>query len=181
MFYNSKLTAPFESPLEEQFFSLITPYLKKPLLPQYAVDTICFSFRFDFFIRCETHKIGIELDGVTTHSESSRAYDFWRDSVLLCEEHATIIYRLSGSYLRKYLKHAVLELLTELPACMVLDDPQPLHTCAPAVPLYSITPGTLKQQNRQTIYTFISQQNGGRLNPLIYRYKKTYGDLGITC
>jgi len=174
---------PFESPLEEEFFKITAPLLKHGLdiIPQFEVETICKKFRLDFFIKCGDQKIGFELDGPTTHDENSRIYDYWRDSIILIENHVNLICRLNGSGLKKNLNWAILQLVDYIPGCFNLDkikQHEIFDNIEDEIKNFQLVTETKEDKGRQKIYNYLIKENGGRLNPLIYKYKKQFGDFG---
>ncbi len=179
-----KHSPPFESPLEEKFFNSLISFLKHELyfIPQFEVETICKKFRLDFFINCSKCKIGFELDGPTTHNENSKIYDFWRDSIILMENHVDVIYRLSGPDLMENLDHAIIYLADKIPDCFNQKKIKQ-HNFSGSEDEekegFQIITETRKDKDRQKIYRFLLEENGGRLNPLIYKYKKQFGDYGF--
>ncbi|KAA3608828.1 MAG: hypothetical protein D8M58_19010 [Calditrichaeota bacterium] len=178
-----KISPPFESPLEETFNNRLIPLLKKNvnLIPQYEVETICNNFRLDFFIGHKKQKIGIELDGPTTHDQKAQIYDYWRDSVILSEKHVDKIYRISGQGLIDNLNVIMIKLFKIIPQFLDLDKQKNIVLSDADIDKeFEIIVESMDDVGRGKIYKYIQNQNGGRLNPLIYKYKKQYGHFGYS-
>jgi very-short-patch-repair endonuclease len=175
---------PFESPLEEKFYNTITPLLlnNTKLIPQYEIETICKKFRLDFFIDCNNYKIGFELDGPTTHDQNSKIYDYWRDTIILYEGHVDEIYRFSGTDLMENMGKAILLLTDHIPKCIKLEKINKRNfsdSNAGENADFQLMIEEKEDAGRKKIYNYLLNEKGGRLNPLIYKYKKQYGDYGF--
>lgn len=104
---------PYESPIEDIFARSYERYAAHSVnvFPQKEVETICGRFILDFLIQDEAgHRIGIECDGRRFHDESR---DEWRDSMILGDSHADVIYRLRGVDINYFIED-ILYLLAEL-------------------------------------------------------------------
>lgn len=210
---------PYESLLEEVFAKSIKKYLKNEIIlqEQHEVETLCGLFRFDFIIEYNSRIIAFECDGQNFHDENAAIYDFWRDSVLLAENHAQIIFRLSGPvlmqkmadclFLLSYIyaeifNHKTIQELKIQTSPLVLEQvfhqatvktPNQNHifkilfpeeSKISTTPVEEISWICLKSESyaddrHKKIYGYIKRNNGGRLNPLIYKYHKKYKNYGL--
>lgn len=185
----------FDSPLEESFFNSISDLLKKKitLIPQSEIETKFGKFRIDFVIENASRQIGIELDSLSTHDKNAQVYDFWRDSILLIEEHVDVLYRFNGNDISNKI-----DVILNLFSVFEKDIFKTSYLAGRTPIVYSPHKNFMKvemdtshekwiemriekaiEQSRLDIYQYIQASNKKRLNPLIYSYFKKNGHYGF--
>lgn len=89
-----------ESPIEEILLNHIVKFLheKTEIFVQYPISTISGNFRSDIALQNEDKLIIIECDGEEHHTkEKDEWYDEWRDTLILIQKNAQVIYRVKGT------------------------------------------------------------------------------------
>ena len=88
-----------ESPIEEIFLNHIIKFLDQntELSIQFPISTISGNFRADIALIKEGKIVVIECDGEEHHTQEKDIwYDEWRDTLILAQERANVIYRVRG-------------------------------------------------------------------------------------
>lgn len=89
-----------ESPIEEILLNHIVKFLheKTEIILQYPIFTISGNFRADLALKKEDKLIIIECDGEEHHTEEKDVwYDEWRDTLILIQKKAQVLYRVKGT------------------------------------------------------------------------------------
>lgn len=88
-----------ESPIEEVLLNHIDKFLDKEtqVFIQYPISTISGNFRGDIALKRGDRVVLLECDGEEHHSkEKDDWYDEWRDTLILIQKKADVIYRIKG-------------------------------------------------------------------------------------
>lgn len=88
-----------ESPIEEILLNHIVKFLHEEtkVIVQYPISTISGNFRADIALQNNDKIIIIECDGKEHHTkEKDDWYDEWRDTLILIQNKAQVIYRVRG-------------------------------------------------------------------------------------
>jgi len=88
-----------ESPIEEILLNHIIKFLngKTEIVVQYPISTISGNFRADIVLRKGERIVIIECDGEEHHTKDRDDwYDEWRDTLILIQRKADVIYRIKG-------------------------------------------------------------------------------------
>jgi len=100
--FNSKHSFDYdkvESPIEEILLNHIIKFLDKEteLMIQYPISTISGNFRADIALKKNERIVIIECDGEEHHTKDrDNWYDEWRDTLILIQRKAHVIYRVKG-------------------------------------------------------------------------------------
>lgn len=95
-----------ESPIEEIFINHLIKFLCKDteIIVQYPLNTISGDFRADIALKKDDKIVLIECDGKDFHTlDKDDWYDEWRDTLILIQKRAHVIYRLKGKDIQRNL------------------------------------------------------------------------------
>ncbi len=89
-----------ESPIEEILLNHIVKFLanETKIITQYPISTISGNFRADIALKNGKKVVVIECDGEKHHTKDRDDwYDEWRDTLILIQRKAQVIYRVKGT------------------------------------------------------------------------------------
>jgi very-short-patch-repair endonuclease len=95
-----------ESPIEERLLNHLPKFLKTAtkIILQYPINTISGNFRADIVLKYNSRTIVLECDGKEHHTKEKNVwYDEWRDTLILIQKKADVIYRIRGTDINNHI------------------------------------------------------------------------------